>query len=1717
MMLILADLQQILNYVNWNYLFLFLLLGTLIGGIWALFRGIYRTTCKYIVEGILIVILVLCMPGIVNQLTSLDFSQWFNYSIQIQLAQGELVSVQFTSVDKTIVDIINALGLIESTSNPALYQTAIGLVHSALGLVLLIVGMILVVIITPVLTWLIYLLTFVVFVSKDRRKNKKHRLLSGLEGAICGTLIAAMFISPLSSMLSLASQAADEINKSTTQDGTSTIENKDFQAILNLLASYNDSAYYSTISFGNSDPSSVLDNKLMTQVTETTINGVNTSIYDELGSLINLLTSLSDAFTFSDETGNLTVSIDYDKLVLPEAISSALDSITTWKTIMYIVPALAEIGFNILDGQTSTDMLDSVDLSNVNWNDTISNIKEIYYQLYQTGLIDSYLVPMLEGDKNSSFKIDFTKRENYKKAVLLVVNSDLIKNNLPNILANAARSMNVDYISSLSYKYANLNYDNLFSNIIDFIFYSLEFLDIDTLSNDVSWSSIIDTIFERLSNPDNTNNVKALICGGQLILNNSQTGEVDTCNYDGLLSIDLFSKEKGIVDVSQMLVDVAAQIEGINEYISDDDLVYIGNFISDSDKLKDEIGYVIDVSSSILRLNDLIEQNGNKIDFSNQEVIDCMNELLDQAQKTQLISKIMPNVIENLLSNQSELNQTLFGLKISDLDFEPVDSSNNPIFITEMKKIIEILPDIDEVSKLVNDSDSSTSELLKKLDLVKLENILNVILENKILNPVKNLSGGNGEVYQVNNYNFNTLLKGIFNSSNFSNSGFYLPEDLSNITWLGENGEVKNLIRVLEFAKENSYLFENKNLTINDIPAGAISTLFSLVNSSSLLKSSLPSILQTNLSSSLSVLGVSVNFYAITNWEKEGQAFEEVIANLKNLPSTDFSKIDWFSLDANQVNNLLVSLAKMELFGIQKDNSGRTIDKFGNLVYYILSKSNDIKEILGDGFSIDNFSRVDQNGQIKSGFENWYGQLVDGEYSLVDEDGEITIINSQIDSNGEISKIANLFDLVKQTRINESDFDYSKDLTPAIFDEMLTCINSSKALNTCLASIINYASEKVGSIYIGTIDNEDQYMDFDSLDSSLLYQMTQQEREKEIDCLVEIYEFIYNRQVETFKNILRSDGTIGVSQAQIGIIENLLNSLVNLKMANSIKQGYSISLFDDCISKLLNLSSIDQIITNASDAKTAKIMMLPYINQISRNTSLEFTWKFSCSSQDVDDSATSERYNYVISNKTSQILAITKLIRYARANNLKIDFTSNLSDINSITGDNLHFILTSFNESYLFHSGVSRLFKVMFENLSFDKYLVDGYGNQLVLDFNTHTKFDANLVDSNQIEGENIEYWQRNIDSLVDLYSSLIDLIEEGELNLDNIQIGIGEGKIASYDIISPLSKMPLFNQKREYLIYNLLINNQSVDFNIQSYIRPYPNIVSDDEAVIFEMKVARIRNLLFKDGIDDSEVKIQCNILDNMVTYADKLTNVSFEGDSILNIDNQEVNLSDYIYDIIMSSFSYQVSNNQLVSYQRGYLSQEILSNIIVDTLSKILPDNLELQSLFFKQEGSVFDVDYRYLNPIEANGIKGLIKLSSFDSEYFADSNNKANNYKEFADAISLLGRNIEKEDKFVYPGTSNDDIVFLEYFENDLTLKKYFAKNQPSQRLVNSRLAIILFENYASKVILGEYQGQQINLSQAIDVINSLSSSKIDFENTPFEDSADAIVQFIISINS
>ena len=282
-------------------------------------------------------------------------------------------------------------------------------------------------------------------------------------------------------------------------------------------------------------------------------------------------------------------------------------------------------------------------------------------------------------------------------------------------------------------------------------------------------------------------------------------------------------------------------------------------------------------------------------------------------------------------------------------------------------------------------------------------------------------------------------------------------------------------------------------------------------------------------------------------------------------------------------------------------------------------------------------------------------------------------------------------------------------------------------------------------------------------------------------------------------------------------------------------------------------------------------------------------------------------------------------------------------------------------------------------------------------------------------------------------------------------------------------------------------------------------------------MKVARIRNLLFKDGIDDSEVKIQCNILDNMVTYADKLTNVSFEGDSILNIDNQEVNLSDYIYDIIMSSFSYQVSNNQLVSYQRGYLSQEILSNIIVDTLSKILPDNLELQSLFFKQEGSVFDVDYRYLNPIEANGIKGLIKLSSFDSEYFADSNNKANNYKEFADAISLLGRNIEKEDKFVYPGTSNDDIVFLEYFENDLTLKKYFAKNQPSQRLVNSRLAIILFENYASKVILGEYQGQQINLSQAIDVINSLSSSKIDFENTPFEDSADAIVQFIISINS
>ena len=1680
-MITLAQASQIINSVSWNYLFLVLLAGTLIGGVFAMARGVYKTTTKYIVEGILIVILVLCMPSFVTYMAGVDFSRWFNYTTTI-----DGVNLKLTTVDQFTIDYLIGKGYY-SSSDPSLYVSSISLMHSMLGLVLFIVGMVGVVIVTPVLTWLVYLLTFTIFISKEKRKNKKHRLISLLEGSVCGTVIASLFLAPFTSLVTIASQTAVEI-KETQKNGNTTTSNEDFNALIDFLVSYQDSAFFTAISFGDKSSTNALDTALMKQVSEVTINGVKTSFYTEMGDLLKFLSYFGDGLEITvSESGAISININLYKVFDPDIVSTAINAIETWKTVMYLLPALAEIGSKI-------DQLKdfNLDLTEIEWNDVTTNLEEVYKLFHEAGLIETYAIPLAKGDPVPNyFVLDMSKKELYKNAVNKVLDNPIIKKNIPVVIYNLSKLGQLDYCVGSYEDYQNLDYKTVFSNAIDFIFYASDAIGENTLYFD-NISLFTNKLLDLASSEENSDKVKALLCGGDITYNDSENNSVSV-NYSGLLDNPVFSPK--IIDFSRLLVYIVSGNETINEYLTLDEIKEIGSLIKEGG-LKNEVANIISSFSYAYKLSNEIK-NAGKVDLESDTQIELIKKILNESKNSLIVKKLLPRFIKSTLKkNEETLQSSLMGFSLDDLDFEPKDSNGEIIFADECLKLLDTAKDLIKISNQIKDS-KSTQETLENLDIDTLRNVLNDIYDNKILNPDVCVSGIAND--NVSNYNFSRLIKAIFKQDNLADIGLQVKDDLSNITWKGTSGEIERLLDILNFAKTHTDLFTS-DITISSIKPSDIQTLIELLANSELFKDSISSVLTKSVSPSLQNLGVEINFYSVSDWASEASKFANVIEKLQQLPSTDFSQVDWLSLDENQINSLLTQVSSIELFGVQKDSSGKYVDKFGELVYSLIAKNEAINSFLGNkGLNKSDFSTVsdDSTGSKKSDFNSWTKNISnEGSYTYTSTNGEtVTVNNQKVDTEGEIYKLSHLFGLIKSTKITSSDFNYKNDLTKEDFKDMLSTMNSSYAFSKMLPSIIDYAISKISSINLG-----DSSLDLSLIDTSVLNDADLSTRKDEIDSFANIYGMIVDGTIESLSDMFKADDSaLQVSQDQISKIEDTLNYFSKMKMSRTVKVGKTVSFFDEMISILFNKSCLDQSLVGVENKEDAKILMLPYIKAVGlEESSSSYKWGF-----DFDSTLTSEqRKEKVYSNTTSQILSITKLIRYAAENNMNLYALRSIigQDENSLSSAHLKQILTYQNQSKLFHFGLGNLFNKIFKSINFESYLSTGDGNSLKIDTFTHLDLSSN----------SISYWQENIDSICDLYD-VINKNSSGSNSFDNISIGKGEGKVSSYDLMKNLNNMPLLDNKKEYLIYNLLskMSSSTSSFDVRNYIRPSGDLTSSE---VVSGKVLKIKNLLFNESYTDSELKVQCDILDNIIDLSSTISTSDLSGGS------DQINVANNVFNLILSMYNYQDSEgNYLASdCSRGYFASEIVSNVLIERLTAV---DSTLES-FYKEllfATNNYGKDYRYLNIIEANGLKGLVLLSQFDNAYFASSSNKEAGYPEFVAAFNLLGRKLNSTftGSSYYGQLSSSQISLLTDTENDASLSKYYTKADSSKKLNNSRLAIELFNSYSAKVVVYEVKHPFTQeVIKTVTLKDIVTSNNIDFNNVSFEEACIEITNTIKS---
>lgn len=1729
---VLDGIATYLSYFKWDYLFILIALFGIFGAIWSLIRGLYHSTCRYIGIGILTLFLVFMIQPLVNYVASIDLSRFFPNGINISNNQ-----IAVTTIDQTIVKIVESLGLVSSATDVSVDQLALELSHAVLGFALFFVGFLLIILLLGwILGELIYSVSFAIFLSKDKRKNHVHRGFASLEGAICGLIIGALFISPLTSVAGILAGTASSVK---TEENNGQISKEDlasYQAYIDLLASYQTSAYYSTMTLGSSDPTKALDTKLMSEVTEVSIGGTTTSLANELNTLLtlapNLLTSISLV--------NGKISVDYASLLTKDNVSKILDKLGTFKLLIGLLPA----GLQIASNQARFDKFGlNFDFTQLDLTGTMDDLNKIYGALYDAGIIDQYAIPMLsDGTTPSAFTLDFTKKEYFKTALKTLADNKVVKKFIPKMLALAAKNLgeqgNIDYLSTLESRYETIDFGTDLSNIVEFAFDAFRLLGYTSISQE-TLNNLGKDLVDKLTDSTIIKGVKSLLCGtdltttGALVLpatKDDQGNEIypayTLTDFPGLLGMDFLSSDanKQILNIKKLLKSTIGNIDGVNEYITADTIDKLGDKLTSLNtgstaSFRKEFSYLLDVVPDAKKLID------NNADITKEENRTLITSMLTKIENSTLLADILPDFISKALSGQN-VSDMLYGLSVSDFNFSPTtDYQGNPTtLIKEVKNLIEVAGQAYDIYEAISTATDAAS-VIQALDSTmqnKIATVLNGIINNQVINPVKRVNGT--ETTLVKNVNFNKLIAGLFSSGSLADTGLTIANDLSGIDWTGTNGEINNLVSIIGLMHDNPALFTKGNqLTLDDLTPDLIESIFSKIGNSPLLSASLSGILNKTVAPLITDLGVNVDFNSITDWEAEGKAFANVVTRLKELGSSDLASIDWTNLDYREINALLTSLAQTSLLSVQKNEYGLYVDKFGELAYTMIGKSglkNGSTDFIGDSLNKESFSVVkDQyTGEVYTAADGesyfaWSGTKVLTNFDIT-VGGETKHISALLDTDGEVYKISMIFKAIQDVGLanvtNSTAAGYDPTAQGDLY-RLLTSMMDSKLFSAALPYALNYAISQISDVEVSS----DNVISFKAANPLAINTLSKTEKDAEIETMCRLYDWMKNNILLTK---LAGDPS-KLAQEDLTSLENFLDDLASLKIMTTVKPGYDYSVFDSVIAAVVHSSTLDQMITGASQAQ-AKALVLPLISKID-------DWCFDQTAlTGSDETATAslrEAYN------ESEILRFTKVLRaiVSLGSGFNMQTMTNPQDF---TSSQLSEILSALNHSELFHSAIPEFFNKIFTQMNVSSFLTFNVGGTNI----TYRTIDTQVHVQWTVTGStwwtdtstqaNLAWWDNEIVSLTDLFGRLKEM--SGGTGLDFSQIKLGGTytdsagnvqKITIYSFIGPLDQMNLFADCKEYIVLKFLDQNNS-GTSITSYLR---DINATSEYPTNSSKAYMLKRLLMPSGHTALWLNEQCGILDDFInTMTDSL------GDGVSFSSGNDSTLQNLAFNLIIKTMKITWDeSSSSATVVKGLLASELMANMLKEKLPLI-------GDLFFG--ASLDDQDYLYLEILEARGLQGVMKLGSI-TPYTTDP---VKFEAELTDVFTLMGRsspNLISEPYTTLDVVSGSKMIkvadadlakaynyILAKVEGDTSLLSYFVSGT-TNKLNNSVVAYKLFNEYSDKYTIFSKGGTNYTIKGVIDAYNAaitsglVSGTKIDFETKSFEDNSSSIVAAIVYLNA
>ncbi|MFA6861613.1 MAG: hypothetical protein WCR56_04460, partial [Bacilli bacterium] len=1316
----------------------------LLGGLAGFVKGIYKTTLKTILKALLILIFVFTTPSISKAIMNIDLSNWdmkFTF-------QGNVIQVE--SVQQTLAEILTSTGYISPMNGLSVYETAFAIADSLLSYVVFFLILILIQIFISLLTAIFYNGIFRWFLpveTKDERKERKKK--SKETQKVTDGLPAS------------ASEAKEGKGKKKWPllrlPGFALGTVQEFVFVILLISpltglcrtaiNNKDSVVQVVSASGNSD-------------TATKVSGymdeVSASAIYQLTGIGNLDTNLMNKVSSVDVNGqsvSLNNLIDSTFDVAQPLISNGAISFNTGAgeiTLNLSLLLTDEMVSTLIDKLVANPVvmalippLIDIGTSMLSGNSVILSqltFDNIDWSSDLTALKGIYSNLSSTGLVSSFYNADGSFNSNFE------INFSTLSDDQISYLGKAASGLGQMQV-------IKQNLPNLVASLGSVLASSGN----DILSTDsstyenINWSSDLEIIF--------TSVVKVLRALGIDYTSSYNFSTIGTTISDGLSTASTRSalkeaivgsnstsgKVSGLLDtelvgtmtgkLGDILYSSLKNLPSISAYVEGIDFQDIFADMT-TDSLKTEFTKLFNITDLIFTSE---AYTSGALDFTNLGATDIGDNKVDDL----VVSVIEQAEDSSLLTNliPSILKSFLFN---GNFDFSnylygltPYDFNyDSTSFLDNFKQILVLMPKIQKMTDAMSDGSKTTSEKIAAIDTDTLRSLLNILANSDFFNPAQTTGIVSTEYKNVNMY---TFLSHLLSSSSFTSVGISIPslEKMQTIEWGDGSSDGKEIDKLCSLVDEAK---KNSSFFSSDVKS-----LSDIEDTDSLV-----ALAREGLSSSL----LQDSVLSIIN-----DSLDTYLKDLGiNLSLNDMRVSLWLSKDSNNLDDLdrLGAILKL-LKGSDLNNLDmETFDtaKLNSLLTYIQSSHFITLLNANDPFGYALYSILDN--------QNFFTNMGINPVSVLFD----SITNSftwseTVDLNG-----------YSITDTETSTTTYFASTTKGAIKDLSILLKGVQEKG--FAAVKNgdlpkldvsvYDSQLVKNLYSVIIENTVDYIDLgtqfngilQSLDFSLIRTMTAAQVYSE----VEMIRMLYSKKAVLAS--MFSDFTALSSKGYMDDFSLIMETISKSILMTTVKTGESLSPLGRVFATFISESQIGNMITFEDSTSTD----------------------------------TNDKVEGILASVTDWPSEENKFIKITEDVQGK-DFKN--MTISSLSKTEFSSLLSSMNESVVFHRAPIYLLKKTLGTSDMAKLLVDPDNSTIVHNFDFTVHLDGNST-------TDVAYWQNDIDQILGLLyntdgtkTTFFTLLTSGTLS------DLEFSDSLSLDFIYYIGQMNLFKTSRSYLVYNIM------------------------------------------------------------------------------------------------------------------------------------------------------------------------------------------------------------------------------------------------------------------------------------------------------------------------